>query len=494
MARQKNLHITSDTQIHMTTVYTRNGRGTKKNANRSYNFVVKGLLLSTALVGSVLLNGCGILGADTPTHAPKVENTAGVHSKYTDQSAIASNLKMATKVLDSAIKSGQITSPMYDNVMKRLVAVEAVLAKDGNFKDKDAILAVVDYSDKIVKAPVKTTDVELLAKRASSLQALQRVQDKLGVAQSARRVDGIVKSGVVVQMDGAKGGTTTQSGASGAKSPEELAKEAGELAKKSGGSAEVHNGGTGAVISNAPAGYQQPSTPSNYNPPKISQPSSSQTNKTQVQQKSAPTQSSPTVTQQATQPVSTSISAKYYGHTYGVDNQDEYNKVMQIASSAMAGYQNSPVFSNSNYVAYFDRYMNGERPDSFPSGSADNRGLSVVESKIGNLVSSGVSSSEIARVLKAQNSSVSRINIPDYGSFGGASAYDALVNGKVDCDSGAQAVSAMYETAGYRTKIIATNTHAEVIVSVGGSWWSPTGGEFSKVDLGNLGGYRVYVN
>jgi hypothetical protein len=247
------------------------------------------------------------------------------HDTYQEENTVANNLKTVTKILEKAIQKGQLTTPIYDNVMKRLVAVEARMTTDG-LKNKEAILSVVDYSDKVVKSTIKDTNPEILAKRAKSIQALERLQDKLGVAKEARRADGLLATGTVIQMDDTGGTGTVNPTEKGAQETEAQFQE--RLAKlhaaNGGGFTALPKQSTG-IISNAPKAEQQSST--QQSAPKAT-PLVAQPAPTSAPTPIATPAPAPQVTQQsAPAPVSTAINTSYYGHTYGVKSQVEYDCV-----------------------------------------------------------------------------------------------------------------------------------------------------------------------
>lgn len=186
------------------------------------------------------------------------------------------------------------------------------------------------------------------------------------------------------------------------------------------------------------------------------------------------------------------IKTLYHGHTYGVKNQAEYDQVMNLAKDAIKGYQDLDSFDNQHIASYFERYLNGERPTDVAKGSLDDRGLTIIEGVVGEAVNSGVGRGDIEKLLKVAKKVSTKMQIVR-SSLGGSTAYDALVLGKADCDSTAQAQAAMFESAGYQTKIAATTNHAKLLINLDGKWWDLAGGTFRLVDLNNLGSYKIYV-
>lgn len=183
---QKNRSIVNnnDTQIHMTTVYKRKKGGSKNNMKRTFNFVMKGLLISSLLVGSLIIKAPPVSAAGDTTSQSVVESNVVIEDQYRDETAMITNLKMATKLLDAAIKSGDIHPDFYDKVMKSLNAIDTKLVMNEEFHKLDELLVALKNTDEVLKAPIGSTDMTLLTKRAESISALESVQNKLGVTSS----------------------------------------------------------------------------------------------------------------------------------------------------------------------------------------------------------------------------------------------------------------------------------------------------------------------
>lgn len=192
MTKGKRLKVESDTQIHMSTTYTRNGRGSKDNSKRAFNFVIKGLMISTALVGSILTTNVADAFANgnktDAGNANKPVGSSSVKDYYQDESAMISNLKMANKVLEAAIKSGQLNASVYENVMKRIVAIDAKLTMDGSFEQRESLITVLDATGVTLGTKISTTNQDILLKRASSIEALAQVRGSLGIKETVFKI------------------------------------------------------------------------------------------------------------------------------------------------------------------------------------------------------------------------------------------------------------------------------------------------------------------
>jgi hypothetical protein len=182
--------------------------------------------------------------------ATEVGNSKAENGTYLEENTMLNNLKMDIKVLETAISKEQLSTTMYENVMKRLVAVEEVLTTGGSSEDNKTLLEVVDYSDRVIKSTIKDTNTEVLESRSKSLEALTSVQDKLGVAQTARRADGLLAEGGVVQLEGDKGNGGGTSGNTGTGRDYEA--EVKEALKTVDQVAIPHESSDVEIISNAP--------------------------------------------------------------------------------------------------------------------------------------------------------------------------------------------------------------------------------------------------
>lgn len=97
---------------------------------------------------------------------------------------------MANKVLEAAIKEGQLTPAMYGNTMKALAAIDAKLTMDQSFDKSAELLPVLDDSDRFLKASITTDNQEIITKRQESIKALENVQMKFGITD-VRRDEGV---------------------------------------------------------------------------------------------------------------------------------------------------------------------------------------------------------------------------------------------------------------------------------------------------------------
>ncbi|WP_427392314.1 CAP domain-containing protein [Geobacillus icigianus] len=172
------------------------------------------------------------------------------------------------------------------------------------------------------------------------------------------------------------------------------------------------------------------------------------------------------------------ITVDYGRHTYGVKNQAEYNKVMEIVRNELKRVGKEPWVEN-RYAKYYDMYLNGDRKENYKVGSIDYRGLFQAENSLGDLVSKGVSKEEIKKIYKVRMiASTFLSNAKDPRDGKPQSAYETLVKKVTDCDAMAQTYLAFFDDLGYNTMILAGNNHAEAYIQIKDNWY-----EIASLDL-----------
>jgi len=178
------------------------------------------------------------------------------------------------------------------------------------------------------------------------------------------------------------------------------------------------------------------------------------------------------------------IKVQYGKHTYGSKNQKEYDKVMEIVNAKIASFD-FELDPSGKYTEQFEAYLyKGDRAVEHPEGSQEWRGLILANGKFGPLLEAGLTVDESVDVYKASliaSSFMGDVTNPRNGSP--KSAYDNLVNKLSDCDSDAQVYSAVLDVLGFNTSIVASRSHADVIVKLGNNWYSTMSGQFSKVSI-----------
>lgn len=177
------------------------------------------------------------------------------------------------------------------------------------------------------------------------------------------------------------------------------------------------------------------------------------------------------------------IKVRFGKHTYGSRNQEEYDTVVRIVEEALKGYDQSNF--GGVYKEYFYEYLNGARWSGDKKDRSDrNRGLFAAENMLGDLVKAGVSKEEIIKVSTLASIAYDLLKgAIDPADGSPNSAYDALVgnaSGKrySDCDSDAQVFSLVFDMMGYNTMIAAGQNHAQMYVEINGKWYAIISGVF----------------
>lgn len=189
------------------------------------------------------------------------------------------------------------------------------------------------------------------------------------------------------------------------------------------------------------------------------------------------------------------IHVKYGKHTYGVNNQAEYDAAMKIIDAKVKAPED---YSSKDYK-YIIKYLDGERWDGNRGNrSEQNLGLAYAESNLGYLVKAGVDKNTILKAVEAfykasDLTNMQKNGITDPRDGSPSSFYDTLIRKVTDCDSDAQVFSAVYDSLGFNTMILAGPGHADMLVQINGVWYWTTNGAFKPVDFSNAFSGQGYV-
>lgn len=178
------------------------------------------------------------------------------------------------------------------------------------------------------------------------------------------------------------------------------------------------------------------------------------------------------------------ISTRYGKHDYASRNQSEYDKVMKIIDAAVVKIPSMKMDDGGRLSDAYERYVNGDRASNYSSDSLDFRYLTLADMNLGALTKAGLSKKAIQDLHKASIVASDLVRgIEDPGTGVPRSAYDALISRLSDCDSDAQVFSAIFDSLGYPTAIVASPGHADVIIKIDGKWYNVSSGTFTKVDV-----------
>lgn len=149
--------IVEDTQIQVTNTYKRN-KTKRAKLKRNFNFVLQGMMLSSVMLSSTLgVNGGKVFandldttsdgGTKTPEPDSNIQDvTHGIH----DEQAKIFNLKNANRVLEAAIKTGQLDKWVYERVMTALIDLDVHLDATQTINNSSAIIDVLMKTEELL--------------------------------------------------------------------------------------------------------------------------------------------------------------------------------------------------------------------------------------------------------------------------------------------------------------------------------------------------------
>ncbi|MEF3302523.1 stalk domain-containing protein [Paenibacillus sp. GYB003] len=164
---------------------------------------------------------------------------------------------------------------------------------------------------------------------------------------------------------------------------------------------------------------------------------------------------------------------RYGRHDYGSLNQSQYDTVMKIVDKAVAGLDKVDI---SQEEMYLTEYMNGARWSGDKGDRSErNKGLYYTEQRYGEMVADGVSKDEIVKIIKARILSTHLVEKAKDIGEAPFSAYQALIELNRGCESISQVDSAVFDVLGYNTMIYGPEGHAESAIMINGKWYNLTG-------------------
>ncbi len=503
------VYINEDTQVHMTTTYTRHSK-----PKRVFSFVIKGMLISSALLTSIALGGVDAYASINPT----ITTTAiqQVEVNIEDEQALISNLNLAVKVMqENGWSVKRLTA-----IMDQLNTIEKRLFGDNGFKFTEELKKAILETERVVTANGGDGLMTLRGKNVSIIESIGRIKSKLGMTTTqynatsppvSKKGQGLIASltenEVSVFIDGAKqffpqsaviidGSTMVPLRA---------------IFEKLGAEIKWHNetrtvtatkGDTEIMLTiNSDQAYI------NGNQVQLTAKAQSVNGNTMVPLRFVSEALGGTVKWDGTTmtayiesakesgklQVVNGITVKYGKHHYGVSNQKEYDQSMKIVDEALKGFDDV-VFGGDNNE-YYELFLEGERWSGDRRDRSDrNVGLKLAEGTIGDLVSAGVSKAEVIKASKASSIAIDLLRGKKDPLDGTPrSIYDALFLERIDCDPIAQTYSAVFDSLGFNTMIIGGSNHAEVLIQFDGKWWETASSSFRQVDVSNAIANGSYV-
>lgn len=492
-----------DTKLYLSTVYTRQSK-----PKRSFSLVIKGMIISATLLGSISLGGVSALAASTPSIPPTIA-AQQVQVNFEDEATLIANLNMAVK----AIKEEGWTIQRLTKIMDQLTLIEDRLFDGNIFRGNEELRSLLKIALTETESVFTAHGADGLStlRESNAPERLYRMQEMLGMKSTRNNVNlspvgqknevkiaSVAKEEVTVIIDGVKqnfpqsaivkNGNTlvpmrgvfealkadvkwdqpTQT-ATATKGSTTIKLTIGQPTAYVNGKAvqlsakgEVINGATMVplrFVSEALGGevkWDSKTTTAYIDSAKVSDSGKQQ----EVD----------------------GISVKHGKHTYASRNQSEYDQVMKIVENAIKGYDESGF--GGVYQKYYYEYLDGARWSGDKSDRSDrNRGLYAAENSIGDLIKAGVSKEEIVKVDTIASIAYDLLRgVPDPKDGSPRSAFDALARSPrmTDCDSDSQVFSAVFDAMGYNTMIGSSPNHADPYVEIDGIWYSIVSGTFTK--------------
>lgn len=190
-----------------------------------------------------------------------------------------------------------------------------------------------------------------------------------------------------------------------------------------------------------------------------------------------------------------SYTYSYGNHNYGSAGFSQYVEVMKIIAAAKETYPQMKFDDGGDAESSYKAYLNGDRASNYEDRTLEARWLRFAEQDLGALVGNGVSAEEIEKAYKVGRIARKLLRgISNPGDASPRSAYDALVKRVSDCDSDANVLSAVFDSFGYNTAIIARIGHADMVVQIAGKWYTVFGGSsFNEISVTDLLSRNLYV-
>ncbi|GMK39034.1 hypothetical protein PCCS19_20880 [Paenibacillus sp. CCS19] len=500
-------NINNETQVHMTTVYSR-----QKSAKRTFSFVIKSMLIGSVLLGAFAFSGVNMASAATsnPTTQP-VAAAQQIVNYQEDEQALIANLCLAVKV----IKESGWTPIALTNILDSLEKIDAKASSPFGFSDVASLKPIIQETEKVAKL-YGSDGLSTLRSGGTITETIARIKQSTGMetnldyaAQSTVSKKNEVKTLAAedpttsVVIDGTKQTyhqpPVIQSGSTlvplrgifeslGAKVIWNVHTETVTATK---GSTEIilKVGSDTAYVNGKTVKLPAPSTKINgftMVPLRFVSEAFGGTVKWDNATQTAyiETVTSSRVSTSPTGQMVGKIKVLYGKHTYGSANQTEYDAVMKIVDEALEGYEDV-VFGGEQYSQYFYQFLDGARwSGDTRDRSVQNRGLKQAENSILDLVNAGISKDEIVRAYKIMITAGELIQGKDNPGDGTpSSAADSLLYNRSDCDAEAEVYSVVFDAMGYNTAIIGATNHAEVLIKIGDSWFRTAAGAFEKVDV-----------
>ncbi|WP_079912988.1 copper amine oxidase N-terminal domain-containing protein [Paenibacillus sp. 32352] len=505
--KSKGKDMNENTQIHMSTVYTR-----QKPPNRTFSFVICRMLIGSMLLGSIALSGGNVASAATfnPTTQPGAAAQQVVNYQEDEQALIA-NLSLAVKV----IKESGWTPTALTNILDSLEKIDTKANSPFGFLDVASLKPIIQETEKVAKlygsdglstlrsgetltetiARIKrSTGMETILNNATQSTVSKKNEVKIfsaiettpsvvidGVKQSYPQPPVIQNNSTLVPLRGIfeSLGATVEWNAE--TETVTATKDRTEVSLRVGKEVAYVNGKQVKLAAPSVRINDSTMVPLRF-VSEVFGGTVKWDNDTQTAY--IETGKGSGVTTSQTGQMVGKIKVLYGKHTYGSVDQNEYTAVLKIVNQALKGYDDI-VFGGDQYSPYYYQYLDGARwTGDTRDRSLQNRALKSAENTIGPLVEEGLNKDEIVKVYKVVNVALKLIQgKADPGDGSPSSAADNLLHNRSDCDAEAEVYSVVFDAMAYNTAIIGGANHAQVIIKLGGSWFTTAAGAFEKVDV-----------
>lgn len=511
----------SHVKVQMSSVYTRS-----KPAKRSFALVVNGVLMTTALIGQLVLGGGSALAApsspslSSPIAAAQQQSVSSGYETYVfDEDTYVSNLNKAV----AALKESGWSIETVTQVMDSLSAIEEKM--DEGFAFQGESLRTALTNTKIVVTIQGGDGLSALRGQSNTIMSqVDRIKDRLDGTSSATSgkskvmiasvqkkdpvvvIDNVVQNypqppimvngSVLVPLRGIFETLGAKVGWDGATETVTATKGATTIRLTVGQSEATVNGKTVKLAIPSQKVNGSTMVPLRFVSESLGGTVRWDGETYTVYIESAVGGSENTGTAQEPVTTGTVLSAekirivdmdgkfleyrnfekrtvRYGRHDYGSLNQSQYDTVMKIVDEAVAGLDKIDISQEEKYLT---EYMNGARWSGDKSDRSErNKGLYFAEQRYGELVADGVSKEEIVKIIKARILSTQLVaKAKDLGEAP-FSAYQALIELNRGCESISQVDSAVFDALGYNTMIYGPEGHAESAIMINGKWYNLTG-------------------
>lgn len=206
------------------------------------------------------------------------------------------------------------------------------------------------------------------------------------------------------------------------------------------------------------------------------------------------------------------IKVKWQGHTYGSDNQTQYNKSVKKVTDYINARSDEYIFGDIFHYAFLDYFRDGKKapkkldqdmismddynkyfrdgkivPKSIDQDSGVYKYmLAAAENWGGQLRDNGVPYSTIQKADEASYWVMQIAQDYQYTTVkqgkDAYSAYNILFEKKGDCDASAHRDQLIFDYFGFKTKIVYGTNHAELNIKIDGKWYEYISDSFAEVN------------